>query len=174
MTANELRTKIAELADSSVDAPRSKIIDEARSYLAGHAEETGCPLCETQFEQPLETILVRLKERSDALLGLRNATSNRKAALDRIKRYADDNASQLKRDLQHSKLFDSTTRKGLRDARASALRFYRRLVRAIGNDFTGDIALPDAIVYHNRNSECARDHVEGEERCVGAAGLRGA
>lgn len=144
--ANELRAKIAELADSSVDAPRSKIIDEARSYLSGHAEETQCPLCETQFEQPLETILARLKERSYALLGLRKATSNRKAALDRIKRCADDNASQLKRDLQHSKLFETTTRKGLRDARASALRFSRRLTRTVGNDFTGDVSLPESMV----------------------------
>lgn len=52
-SANELRAKIVELADSSVDAPRNRIIDEGRSYLASHPDETHCPLCETQFEQPL-------------------------------------------------------------------------------------------------------------------------
>ena len=88
-TANELLVKIAELASSSADAPRSKIIDEGRSYLATHAEETHCPLCETQFGEPLDVVLARLKERSVALLDLRNAISNRKAALGRLKQYAD-------------------------------------------------------------------------------------
>jgi DNA repair exonuclease SbcCD ATPase subunit len=145
-TVNELRTRIAELAEISADAPRSRIIDEGRSYLAGHADETHCPLCEIQFEQPLKTVLVRLKERSDALLELRNATSNRKTALERIKQYADAIAAQIKTDIQHSELFDADTRTKLRNARAAALRFCRLLLRAIRNDFTGDIILPVALL----------------------------
>lgn len=144
-TANELRAKIAELAASSVDAPRSKVIDEGRSYLAGHAAETHCPLCETQFEQSLEAVLVRLKERSDALLELRNSTSNRKTALERIKQYADEVASQLEKDLQHSELFAEATKTELRNARAAALRFSRLLIRAIGNRFVGNLALPESL-----------------------------
>lgn len=144
--ANELPAKIAELADSSVDASRSKIIDEGRGYLTGHTGETHCPLCETQFEQPLEAILVRLKGRSDSLLELRNATSNHKAALERIKHYADEIASQFKKDLRHSGLYDAATRSGLRNARAAALRFTRRLFRVVGSDFEGDVALPEALL----------------------------
>lgn len=145
-TANELRTKIAELADSSEDAPRSSTIDEGRSYLASHPGETHCPLCETQFNQPLENVLVRLKERSDALLELRNATSNRQAAVGRVKQYADEVASQLKKDLRHSELFDDAAKTGLRDARAAALRLSRLLIRVMKNTFNGDVALPDVLL----------------------------
>lgn len=145
-TANELRTKITELADSSADAPRSRIIDEGRSYLVSHSEETHCPLCETQFSQPLEVVLVRLKERSDTLIELRNATSNRETALARIKHHADDVASQLERDLQHSELFDNGTRTELRNARAAALRLSRLLIRTMKSIYMGDVALPDALL----------------------------
>jgi len=145
-TANELRAKIAELADSSVDSSRSRIIDEGKSYLASHPAETHCPLCETQFEQPIESVLVRLKERSGALLELRTATSNRKAAQGRIKQYADDVATQLEKDLQHSGLFDATTRIELRTARAAALLLSRRLIQAMRKGFTGDVTLPDALL----------------------------
>jgi len=145
-TANELRAKIAELAGSSADAPRSRIIDEGRIYLASHSDETHCPLCETQFDQPLEAILVRLKERSDALQELRNATSNRQSALGRIKQYADDVALQLEKDIQHSDLFDNATRTGLRNARAAALRLSRLLDQAMRNTYMGDVALPDALL----------------------------
>ncbi len=143
---NELRNKIVELADSSTDAPRSGIIDEGQSYLASHPDETYCPLCEIPFEQPLEAVLDRLKMRSDALQELRNATSNRKAALDRIKQYAEDVASQLKKDLQYSELFDDATRTELRNARAAALRLTRLLDRVILNHFKGDVTLPDALL----------------------------
>ncbi|MGJ8697388.1 MAG: AAA family ATPase [Verrucomicrobiaceae bacterium] len=145
-TANELRAKIAELADSSEDAPRSSTIDEGRSYLASHPDETHCPLCETQFNQPLETVLARLKERSDALLELRNATSDRQAAVGRVKQYTDDVASQLKKDLQHSELFDDAAKTGLRNARAAALLLSRLLIRVMKNTFMGDVALPDVLL----------------------------
>lgn len=145
-TANELRVRLAGLADSSLDAPRSKVIEEGKSYLSTHTDEIYCPLCETPFEQPLADILARLKERSDALLELRNATSNRRAALGRIKQYADNTASLLKNDLQHSALFEVTAKAALRNARAEALRLSRLLVRTIQNDFAGDIALPDALL----------------------------
>jgi hypothetical protein len=81
------------------------------------------------------------------LLELRTATSNRKAAQGRIKQYADNVATQFEKDLQHSELFDATTRKELRNARAAALLLSRRLIRAIRNDFTGDVALPDALLF---------------------------
>jgi predicted ATP-binding protein involved in virulence len=145
-TANELRAKIAELASSSADAPRSKIIDEGRSYLATHAEEAHCPLCETQFGEPLDVVLARLRERSAALLDLRNAISNRQTALGRIKQYADEVASQLKKDLEHSELFDDAARLGLRNARAAALRLSRLLIQVMRHSFMGGVALPDALL----------------------------
>jgi DNA repair exonuclease SbcCD ATPase subunit len=153
-TANELRTKITELADLSTDAPRNRIIDEARSYLASHADETHCPLCETQFDKPVEAVLVRLKERNNALLELRIAVSNRQTALERIKQYADDVVSQLKKDLQHAEIFDDVTRTGLRNSLAAAIRVSRILIRAIMNTFAGDVALPDELlsVLETRNA----------------------
>ncbi len=142
---NDLQVELAELAASSVDAPRSKIIDEGRNYLAGHADETHCPLCETEFEKPLNVLMVRLKERSDSLQELRDSTSKRKAALGRIKQYANDVADQLKKDLKHSELFDVATKAALRNARATAIRFSRLLIRADGNDFTNDVTLPEGL-----------------------------
>ena len=148
-TANELRGEISELADSSADAPRSQIIYEGRNYLSSHSDETHCPLCESEFDQPMEAVLVRLKERSDPLLELRNAASNRKAALERIKQYADDVASRLDKDLQHSVLFSDGTRTELRNARAAALCLSRLLIRATQNTFTGDVAVPDKLLSIN-------------------------
>lgn len=145
-TANELRAKIAELASSSADAARSRIIDEGRSYLVSHSGDTHCPLCEMQFDQPLKAILVRLKERNDALLELSNATSSRQAALGRIKQYADDVALQLEKDIKHSELFDDATRTGFRNARAAALRLSRLLDRALMNTFMGDVSLPGTLL----------------------------
>ena len=142
---NDLRLKLAELAKSSADAVRSKIIDEGRSYLAGHDEETNCPLCEVRFEQPLEQLLVRLKERSDALQELRDSTSNREAALGRIKQCVDDIAAQITKDLKHADQFDIGVKTTLRKTRASALRFSRNVSRAYGNDFKNDLALPDPL-----------------------------
>lgn len=144
-TGNDLRAKISALADSSEDSPRSRIIDEGRAYLSAHSEETHCPLCEKQFEEPLEAVLVRLKERGDALIDLRNAVSSRQAALERINRYAADVADQLKKDLQHSELFDEATLARLRKARAEALRFTRLLAQAIKNIFGGALVQPDAL-----------------------------
>lgn len=145
-TANALRAKIAELDDLSADAPRRSIIDEGRSYLAGNTDEAYCPLCERQFDRPLEAVLARLRERSDALLDLRNATSNRQVALERIKRNADDVASQLKKDLQHSELFEDAARTALRNARAAALRLSRLTIRAKGVSFKGEVALTGALL----------------------------
>jgi len=146
-SANELRSKIAELSDSSVDAPRSQIIDEGKRYLAVHGDETHCPLCEAEFEQPLSTLLTRLKERSDALKGLRDATSKRKAALERIKQYANNVSDQLKRDIRHSKLFDdATAKKGLKNARAAALRLSQFLTRTKWDDIVDDVTLPDCLI----------------------------
>ena len=148
-TANEMQEKIDELSNLSADAPRSKVIYEGKSYLATHGDQTHCPLCETLFEQPLETVLARLKKRSDALLELRNATSNRQAALECIKQYADDVASRLDKDLQHSVLFSDGTRTELRNARAAALCLSRLLIRETQNTFPGDVATPDALLSIN-------------------------
>ena len=144
--ANELRGKISELAGSSSDSPRAKLIDEGKAYLSAHPDETYCPLCEHEFVKPLEDILARLKSRSEALTELRAATSNRHAAMARIKRYADDFSAQLEKDLEHSELLGNEHKKTLRDARAAALRFYRLIARAIGGSFTGDISLPDRLL----------------------------
>ncbi len=144
--ANELQAKIAALADSSADGPRSRLIDEGISYLGRNSGETYCPLCETSFDQPLETVLARLKERSDALQDLRNATSDRQGALERIKQNANDVASHLNKDLQHSELFDDVAKKQLRNARAAALRLSRLVLRAMKNTFMGDIVLPTVLI----------------------------
>lgn len=145
-TANELRAKVAELADSSADSPRSKLIDEGQAYLSAHTDETHCPLCEQQFNQSLKAILIRLKSRSDALFELRTSTSNRKAALERVKRYADALAAQLKEDLKHSELFGSNGKTGLRDARATALCFSRLIKKAIENSLTAEISFPERLI----------------------------
>lgn len=145
VSANELRLKLEELTDSSSDAPRSKIIEEGKTYLTANSDETHCPLCEVEFEQPLDTLVARLKERSDTLQELRDSTSTRKTVLGRIKRYADEVATQLKKDLEHSKLFDDSTILALRDARASALRFLRLVVRAHSDDFNADLSIPPRL-----------------------------
>lgn len=142
---NELRVKLAELAGSSADAPRSKIIDEGRRYLVTHNDETHCPLCETELEQSLDALLVRLKERSDALQDLRDSKSTRVAALQRLRQYADNVADQLKKDLAHSELFEADTKTELRNVRAMALRFSRFLARADRDDFSDDVALPEGL-----------------------------
>jgi len=138
---NELRIKIAELAASSVEAPRSRVIEEGRSYLAGHKDETHCPLCESKFAQPLDALLARLKERGAALQELRNAKSNRTAALGRIRQYAVSVAELLKKDLAHSDLFETATLTELRNARTKALRLTRLLARAGKEDFAEDVAV---------------------------------
>ena len=142
---NELPAKIAELAESSVDASRSRIIDEGRKYLVNHVNDTYCPLCETQFEQPLEVLLARLKERSDALQELRDSESKRKTALARIKQHADKIGTQIKNDLKHSELFDADSTLTLRHARAAALRFSRRVIRVIKRNSTEDISIPSIL-----------------------------
>jgi len=138
---NDLRVKIAELAASSVDAPRGRIIEEGRSYLAGHKDETHCPLCECKFEQPLDEMLARLKERGAALQELSNAKANRTAALGRIRQYAVSVAELLKKDLEHSDLFETDTLTELRNARAKALRLTRLLAHAGNEDFAEDLAV---------------------------------
>ncbi|SDB07949.1 RecF/RecN/SMC N terminal domain-containing protein [Desulfonatronum thiosulfatophilum] len=144
-TVNELRGKIAELAVSSADAPRSSIIEEGRCYFAGHNDETHCPLCETQLEQPLDALLARLKERGEALQELRNAMSKRAAAFGRLKQYAVSIADLLKKDLAHSGLFETATLTELRGARAKALRFTRFLARAEKDDFVEYVVVPEGL-----------------------------
>ena len=143
---NKLRTTIVELAESSADANRSKIIEEGRSYFAGNPDETYCPLCEMQFDQPLKAVLDRLKARSDALSELSDATSKRQDALGRIRQYADDISLQLKQDLQHTELLDDAGKAELRNARAAALRLSRLVNRATRNAYMGDLALPNALL----------------------------
>ena len=138
---NELPAKIAGLVESSVDAPRSSIINEGSNYLASHASETHCPLCETRFEQPLETLLARLKERSDALQELRDSVSKRKTALARIKQYADSIRTQVKNDLKHLELFDADSTLTLRHARVAAFQL-SRCVRDIKHNSTEDVSIP--------------------------------
>ena len=141
---NELPVKITELAKSSVDASRSRIIDEGRKYLVEHANDTHCPLCETQFEQPLEVLLAKLKERSDALHGLRDSESKRKTALARIKQYADSIRTQIKNDLKHLELFDADSTLTLRHARVAAFQL-SRCVRDIKHNTTEDISIPSIL-----------------------------
>jgi len=143
---NDLRVKLEEITAFSVDALRSKIINEGSTYLAAHSDETHCPLCETEFEQPLSALLVRLKERSDALQELHNATTKRTAALDRLKRYASNVSEQIKNDLKHSELFDTASKSCLRNAQAAALRLSRLLSRANQEDFRKDLTVPEGLV----------------------------
>ena len=143
--ANNLREKFSKLADTTLDAPRSKVIKEGEDYLASHGDETQCPLCEAPFLQSLEDLLARLKIRKEALQELHEAESSRTAILDRIKQYADSVALQLKNDLQHSELFKPDTKSALRNARATAIRFSRLIARASNDDFNKNLALPDNL-----------------------------
>ncbi|MES2922215.1 MAG: AAA family ATPase [Verrucomicrobiota bacterium] len=144
-TANTLRLKLAMLGISSVDAPRSNIIAEAVGYLTKHPTETNCPLCEKEFEQPLTDVLVRLKQRGDALLELREAVANRKAAVGRVQRYGEAVAAQIAKDLQHSSLFESVANQTLRNARASTLRWLRSVKREEDSSSGVDPAAPQRL-----------------------------
>lgn len=139
-TANTLRQTLATLGTSSVDAPRSNIIAEAAGYLTKHPTETNCPLCEKEFEQPLADVLVRLKQRGDALRELREAVTNRKAVVVRVQRYGEVVAAQIAKDLEHSALLEPATKQTLRDARAATLRWLRFVKRAEASSSGSDIA----------------------------------
>jgi hypothetical protein len=140
--ANTLCQKLATLGTSAVDAPRSNIIAEAVGYLTKHPAETNCPLCEKDFEQPLTDVLVRLEQRGDALRELREAVTNRKAAVGRVQRYGEVVAAQIAKDLEHSELLELLTTQTLRDARASTLRWLRSVKRAEAGVPSSDITAP--------------------------------
>jgi recombinational DNA repair ATPase RecF len=144
-SANTLRQKLATLGTSSVDAPRSNMIAEAVGYLTKHPTETNCPLCEKDFEQPLADVLARLKQRGDALRELREAVTNRKAAVGRVQRYGAVVAAQIAKDLEHSTLLEPTTKQTLRDARASTLRWLRSVKRVEGSSSGSDLAAPQQL-----------------------------
>jgi len=144
-TANTLRQRLVTLSSSSVDAPRSNIIAEAVGYLTKHQAETNCPLCEKSFEQPLADVLVRLKQRGDALRELREAVTNRKAAVGRVLRYGEFVAAQIAKDLEHSTLLEPATKQTLRDARAATLRWLRSVKRAEASSSGSDLAAPQHL-----------------------------
>lgn len=144
-TANTLRQRLVTLSSSSVDAPRSNIIAEAVGYLTKHQAETNCPLCEKSFEQPLADVLVRLKQRGDALRELREAATNRKAAVGRVLRYGEFVAAQIAKDLEHSTLLEPATKQTLRDARAATLRWLRSVKRAEASSSGSDLAAPQHL-----------------------------
>ncbi len=152
-TANKLRQRLAALGTSSVDAPRSNIIAESVGYLTKHPTETNCPLCEKDFEQPLADVLVRLTRRGEALRELREAATNRRAAVGRVQRYGEVVAAQIAKDLEHSALFEPFTKQTLRDARASTLRWLRRVRReeasSTGLDFTAPQHLSNLAATRN-------------------------
>lgn len=139
-TANTLRHELATLGTSSVDAPRSNIIAEAIGYLTKHSAETNCPLCEKDFDQPLANVLIRLKQRGDALRELREAVTNRKAAVGRVLRYGEVVVAQIDKDLEHSTLLEPATKQTLRDARATGLRWLRSVKRAEASSSDSDLA----------------------------------
>jgi recombinational DNA repair ATPase RecF len=144
-TANTLRLTLATLGASSVDAPRSNIIAEAVGYLAMHPAERNCPLCEKNFEEPLADVLVRLKHRADALRELREAVTNRKAAVSRVQRYGEVVAAQIEKDLEHSAVLEPATIQPLRDARAATLRWLRSMKRADASLSDSDLAAPQQL-----------------------------
>lgn len=141
-TANTLRQKLAILGTSSFDAPRSSIIADSVGYLTKHPTETNCPVCEKDFEQPLAQVLARLNQRGEVLRELREAVTNRKAAIDRVQRYGEAVAAHIAKDLEHSALLDPTTKQTLRDARASTLCWLRSLKLAEASSSSSDIAEP--------------------------------
>lgn len=143
--ANTLRQRLATLGTSSVDARRSNIIAEAVGYLTKHPTETNCPLCEKDFEQPQADVLVRLKQRGDALRELREAVTNRKAAVGRVQRYGEVVAAQIAKDLEHSVLLEPLTKQTLRDARASTLRWLRSVKRAEAGASSSDTTAPQRL-----------------------------
>lgn len=143
--ANTLRQRLATLGTSSIDAPRSNIIAEAVGYLIQHPTETNCPLCEKDFVQPIADVLIRLKQRGDALRELREAVTNRNAAIGRVQRYGGIVAAQIAKDLEHSMLLDPSTKQTLRDARAATLRWVRSVKRADESSFGSDLAAPQRL-----------------------------
>ena len=157
-TANALRQKLVTLGTFSVDAPRNNIIAEAASYLTKYPTETSCPLCEKVFDQPLADVLVRLKQRGDALRELREAVANRKASVGRIQRYCEAVAAQIAKDLEHSALLEPVTKQTLRDARASTLRWLRSIKRAESITTGLDLTTPQCLsILAVTRSACATD-----------------
>ena len=145
-TANDLCVKLQELGKSSLDAPRNRVIEEGQTYLSRHAGQTMCPLCEAEFQNPVEVVLERLKERGDALNELRKVGLKHKTVLDRLKNNAASVATQLKKDLEHEGQLASATKQAIRDARASALRYNRAVKRKILTSAgKGGIALPERL-----------------------------
>ncbi|MGH8017828.1 MAG: hypothetical protein ACREIA_05980, partial [Opitutaceae bacterium] len=144
-SANTLCQKLVTPGTSSVDAPRSSIIAEAVGYLTKHPTETNCPLCEKNFVQPLADVLARLKQRGDALRELREAMTNRKAAIGRVQRYGEIAAAQIAKDLEHATLLEPLTKQTLRDARASALRWVRSVKRAEASSSGSGLAAPQRL-----------------------------
>lgn len=146
VTANQLRSELNELAKSSADAPRNRVINEGYTYLQAHADETHCPLCETELEYPLDDLLARLRERSDALRELRDSNSRREAALSQIKKYADGVTKQIMEDLEHSSLLDRETTKVFKNAKESATQLHQSAVQASTPNYTNDLAIPNNLV----------------------------
>jgi recombinational DNA repair ATPase RecF len=141
-TANELRQKLATLGTSSVDAPRTKIIEETIDYLNKNAEETTCPICEKSFEEPLADVIGRLRRRDNSLRELREAASNCKAAIDRIVRHGEEVAAQIAKDLEHATLLEPTTKQTLRDTRAAMLCWLRSVNRTAVSSSSSDLTVP--------------------------------
>lgn len=144
-SVNRLRKRLEELRESSADAPRRSIIIEGLNYLGSHATEESCPLCEIPFEQPLADVLLRLKQRSDALRELNEVVAARRAALNRIERYAESITSQLRKDLEHAATIEPDTTQILRDSCASSLRWSRMLMRGQGDENCTDVVVPQRL-----------------------------
>ncbi|MAX36750.1 MAG: hypothetical protein CME33_09325 [Gimesia sp.] len=145
LDANILRQKITKLRVSSIDAHRSEIIKEGSDYLSNNESEVICPLCEEPFNKPISEVLTRLKQRGDDLRELRDAEANRRTTITRIIDSAGEIASQLRKDLMHSSLFDSESKIILRNALASVLLWERLVKRNEASDANVDVVIPPRL-----------------------------
>ena len=146
VAVNQLRVRLKDLGDSLTDAPRSLVIAAATKYLAAHAEDTVCPVCERDFDRPLADVVERLRSRADALRELQECTDRRKEALRRVKRYCEDLAAQASKDLAHENFLDAPTIAAIKDARASALEVVK-LLPSLGQSLASDdLALPNQLI----------------------------
>ena len=141
-SVNQARTRMIALGDSLADAPRMKLLAEATKYLAGHGEESNCPICERGFEHSTAEVLARLRRRSEALTELAELTDRRKAALRRILSFCEGSCAQAVKDLVHRDFFDPVSIDALEIARELAKASADALRQFSATSLAEEVSLP--------------------------------
>jgi hypothetical protein len=139
---NDQHVTLRALKAASDDAAASGIIQEAIGFFDAHQSIVTCPLCEQVLHDGYAATFDRLKHRNLALARLRDSEAKRSQFFDQLIAAAQRCADQLTKDLESASLFLEDDVKQLRDTKASALRWWRRLKRSFKKQKLDEIALP--------------------------------